>query len=102
MPRGPRSAFYPPPFYLHPFIADLLGHLTVYHQFYVNQISLLINLNVISLITIRKCLKKCMTLVCHKLSKQSVLNVIHVVPCLVSLLNRVVNNYHLYVFCINS
>jgi hypothetical protein len=41
-----------------------------------------------------------MTLVCHKLSKQSVLNVIHVVPCLVSLLNRVVNNYHVYVFCI--
>jgi hypothetical protein len=34
--------------------------------------------------------------------KQSVLNVIHVVPCLVSLLNRVVNNDHLYVFCINS
>jgi hypothetical protein len=29
-------------------------------------------------------------------------NVIHVVRCLVSLLNRVFNNYHLYVFCINS
>jgi hypothetical protein len=39
-----------------------------------------------------------MTLVCQKHSKQSVLNVIHVVPCLVSLLNRVVNNYHLYMY----
>jgi hypothetical protein len=47
------------------------------------------------LVTIRKCLKIFMALVCHKLSKQSVLNVIHVVPCLVSLLNRVVNNHHL-------
>jgi hypothetical protein len=40
-----------------------------------------------------------MRLVCHKLSKQSVLNVIQIVPCLVSLLNRVArNNYHLFVF----
>jgi hypothetical protein len=62
-----------------------LGHLTVYHQFYVNQISLLINLNVISLITIRKWLKKFMTLVCRGLSKQSVLNVFHVVPYMFSL-----------------
>ena len=48
----------------------------------LRQSNLSINqLNVISLITIRKCLKKFMTLLCHKLSKQSVLNVIHVVPC---------------------